>query len=163
MLLTLHLLFSSIMLGVAIVFVVLSIAAANATDDRLLWACYSAMHVLSRTAVPGSTIFTLATGILLSVLTSWGLFRFYWIVVKEGLTLLSIALGPIGIYFWTLKAVELTSAEGAAALHNPTFMVNSGQLWTGIILQVASLASMFVISVFKPWGPIKRQTRPKLA
>jgi hypothetical protein len=84
------------------------------------------------------------------MLTQWGLFKFYWIIAKEGLTLLSIVQGPIGMYFWTLKAVTLTSAEGLNALHDPAFTVNSGQLWMGIVLQIISLAAMFVISVFKP-------------
>ncbi len=162
-LLTLHLLFSGIMFGVAIVFLTLSITAANTNDEGVLKACYTSMHVLAKTSVRASTIGTLATGILLSVLTQWGLFKFYWIIVKEGLTILSIVLGPIGMYFWTLKAVTLTSAEGLGALQDPSFIVNSGQLRIGIILQILSLAAMFVISVFKPWGSRKQKNRPNLA
>jgi hypothetical protein len=156
-LLTLHLLFSGIMLGVAVVFLVLSIAAATTKDDSVVQACYTGMHVLSKTAVRGSTVGTVVSGVMLTVLTQWGLFKFYWIIVKEGLTLLSIALGPFGMYFWTLKAVELTSAKGLVAAHSPAFIVNSEQLWTGIILQTMSLAAMFVISVFKPWGRVQRK------
>ena len=151
-LLTFHLLFSAIMLGVAVVFLILSITAASTSDAGVLKACYTSMHVLSRTAVQFSTVATLVTGILLSVLTQWGLFTFYWIIAKELLTLLSVILGPIGMYFWTLKAVTMTNAEGAGVFQNPEFHVNSIQLWIGIILQILSLVSMFVLSVYKPWG-----------
>lgn len=129
----------------------------------MLKACYISMHVLAETSVRASTIGALVTGILLSVLTQWGLFKYYWIIVKEGLTLLSIVLGPIGMYFWTLKAVTLTSAEGLSALQDPVFSVNSGQLWIGITLQIISIVAMFVISVFKPWGQRKQNNRPNLA
>jgi hypothetical protein len=162
-LLTLHLLFSAILFGGAVVFLVLSVTAAATREESVLRACYTGMHVLAKTSVRASTIGAAATGILLSVRTRWGLFRYYWIIVKEGLTLLSIALGPIGMYFWTLKAVELTNAQGLDARNLPAFAVNSGRLWTGIALQIASLAAMFAISVFKPWGPRTHTDRARPA
>ncbi len=156
-LLVLHLVFSGIMLGGAVIFLVLSIVAASTSDEGVLKACYTAMHVLAASSVRASAIGTAVTGILLSILTQWGLFRFYWIIVKEVLTLAAILVGPVGMYFWTLKAMTLTTAQGFGAFHDPAFSVNSAQMWTGIILQVISLAAMFVISVFKPWGQRKKQ------
>ncbi|MCY9694691.1 hypothetical protein [Paenibacillus alginolyticus] len=161
-LLTIHLLFSAIMLGGAVVFLILSIIAANTSDEGALKACYTSMHVLAKTSIRASTIGTLVTGILLSVLTQWGLFKFYWIIAKEVLTVLSIVLGPIGMYLWTLKAVTLTTEEGLNALQDPAFIVNNDQLWVGIFLQIISLVAMFTISVFKPWGS-RKQKKPNLA
>lgn len=162
-LLILHLLFSAIMLGVAFVFLILSITAATTDDVDVLKACYSIMHVLAKTSVRASTIGTVVTGILLSILTQWGLFKFYWIIVKEGLTLLSIVLGPIAMFFLTLKAVTLTTNVGLNVLLDPVFTVNKWQLWIGIILQIVSLVSMFVISVFKPWGLRKQKESSNFA
>ncbi|MBV7506716.1 DUF2269 family protein [Bacillus sp. sid0103] len=162
-LIILHLLFAAIMFGVSIVFLILSITAANTNDAGVLKACYTIMHVLSKTSVRASTIGTVVTGILLSVWTQWGLFRFYWIIIKEGLTILSILLGPFAMYTLTLKAVTLTSKEGLNALLDPAFTVNKWQLWIGIILQIISLVLMFVISVFKPWGQRKMKKASKHA
>jgi hypothetical protein len=156
-LLILHLLFSAIMLGGAVAFLIMSITAASTSDVGMLKACYTSMHVLAKTSVKASTIGALVTGILLSMLTQWGLFKYYWIIAKEALTLLSILLGPIGMYSWTLKAVTLTSAEGLNVLQDPAFIVNNNQLWVGIILQMISIAAMFIISVFKPWGSRKQK------
>jgi len=154
-LLKLHLVFSAIMLGVTTVFLFLSILAANSNDESVIIACFTIMHKLANTSVRYSTIATLLTGILLSVLTQWGLFKFYWIIVKEALTLISILLGPIGMYVWTLKAVTMTSVNGVNPFQNPVFHVNSSQLQIGIILQIISLVLIFIISVFKPWGKRK--------
>ncbi|MGI6127470.1 MAG: hypothetical protein ACOYEF_10975 [Planifilum sp.] len=151
-LLTIHLLFSAILFGVSMVFLVLSIVAANTQDEGVLQACYASMHILAKTSVRASTIGTLATGILLSALTRWGLFNHYWLIAKEALTVLSILLGPVGMYFWTLKAFTWTSSKGFGALQDPAFLVNREQLWIGIGLQILSLAAVFAISVFKPWG-----------
>ncbi|MBD2868240.1 hypothetical protein [Paenibacillus arenilitoris] len=157
-LLALHLLFAGIMLGVTVVFLVLSIAAANTDSGDILKACYNGMHILAESSVRASTIGTVVTGILLSVLTHWGLFKYYWLIAKELLTVLSIGLGVVGMYEWSLKAVTIVTAEGLGAWQNPTFAVNNGQLVTGIVLQIASLAAMFVLSVFKPWGPRKARS-----
>jgi hypothetical protein len=156
-LLTFHILFSAIMLGGAVVFLIMSITAASTSDEGMLKACFTCMHILAKTSVKVSTIGALVTGILLSMLTQWELFQYYWIIAKEALTLFTILLGPIGMYSWTLKAVNLTTAEGLDALHNAAFIVNNNQLLVGIILQIISIAAMFAISVFKPWGKRKQK------
>lgn len=157
-LLSVHLLFSAIMFGEAVAFLILSITAANASDEDVLKACYTGMHVLAKTSVRASTIGALVTGVLLSLMTKWGLFKHYWIIAKEGLMIVSILAGFVGMEILTYKAVTLTSAEGLNALNDPVFTVNSGQLWIGIILQILSVGGMFVISVFKPWGPRKQKS-----
>ncbi|WP_269883951.1 hypothetical protein [Paenibacillus gyeongsangnamensis] len=151
-LLSFHLLFDGILLGESVVIVIVSIAALSATSREVLQACYLIMNLIARTGIRASMIGTVLTGILLSVLTRWGLFRYYWIMVKEGLTLLSIGIGVIGFYVWSFRGLTMISAEGLEALHNPVFQVNTAALWTGIALQIMSLAGMTVISVFKPWG-----------
>lgn len=138
-LLLVHLIFSSIMLGGAVIFLVLSIVAASTADESVYSACYTVMHVLSQTSVRASTIGTIVTGVLLSVGTHWGLFRYYWVIAKEVLTLVAIVVGPIGMYMWTL----------------PARADDLGVMWTGIILQVISLAAIFCLSVLKPWGKRK--------
>jgi uncharacterized membrane protein len=155
-LLAIHIMFAGIMLGGAATTVILSITAMNTASAQVLQACYTIMHLLSKTSVRVSTIGTVVTGILLSVLTNWGLFRYYWIIVKEILTLLSIGIGIVGFYYWSLEGLTLVTSEGLDALQNPAFTVNHIQLWIGIVLQILSLTSMTVISVFKPWG--RRQT-----
>ncbi len=157
-LLSVHILFAAILFGAMVGFLVLSITAASTKSEDVLKACYTGMHILSKTTVKASTIGSLATGILLSVLTHWGLLKYYWILVKEALTVIAIGLGVVGMYEWSLKAVNLLSAEDLHVLQNPSFIVNGQQMMMGIILQIISLAAMVIISVFKPWG--KRSIKP---
>jgi len=160
-LLIVHLLFAAIMLGTAVIFLVLSIIAATTPDVDIIRSCYTVMRMFADSSVRASTIGTLATGILLSVLTKWGLLRYYWIIAKETLSLAAVLLGPVGMHFWSLRAVTLLQAGGGQALHSQAFVVNSGQLWTGIVLQIVSLVSIYIISVFKPWGVRQRQSPVK--
>ncbi len=143
------------MLGVTVCFLILSIVAASTVDDGILKACYTSMHILANTSLRASTIGTVISGILLSVLTNWGLFTYWWIVIKELLTVLSIGIGMVGIYFWTLKAVTISTNLGLHSFQQTDFIINNYQLWVGISLQLLSLLAMVAISVFKPWGKIK--------
>lgn len=157
-LLLLHLFFASIMLGGQATFILLALTASMTDSDSVLRACYTIMHLLAASSVRASTIGTTVTGILLSVLTSWGLFRYYWLIAKEILTLLAIGIGFVGIYEWTLRGVEQTDKAGLQAWEAAGFSVNHTWLWIGILLQALSLLAMFALSVWKPGGRRGRRT-----
>lgn len=143
-LLVFHCLFAAIMLGNMVVFLIFSIMISASDQPNIVEACQQGMYLLSRTSVRASTIGTTVTGVWLSVWSKWGLFKFYWIIAKEGLTVLCIAINLWGMYSWTKAALELKSA-------NDIFIVHA-ELWTGIIIQILSLVLMYFLSVFKPWG-----------
>lgn len=145
-LLLLHLIFAGIMLGVQAVFIILGLTASVTKDAEVLQACYTIMHLLADSSVRASTIGTTVTGIALSLMTSWGLFRYYWIIAKEVLTLLAIGIGFIGLYEWTLRGLN---DDGSLTIHHTWLLI-------GIALQTASLVIMYILSLWKPGG--KRKT-----
>lgn len=154
-LLLLHLIFASIMLGGQATFIILALTASVTDSADTLRTCYDVMHLLADTSVRASTIGTTVTGILLSVFTSWGLFRYYWLIAKEVLTLVTIGIGFVGLYAWTLRGVRLSAAPVMNAWAEPVFTVNHAWLWIGILLQTISLLLMFILSVWKPGGKVK--------
>jgi hypothetical protein len=150
-----HIAFTCIWFGVTVTFLVLSIAASTTNDENVLTACYTVMHLLSESSGRASIIGTVVTGIILSVFTQWGFFKYRWIIVKEMMTILSIGLGMIAIYIFTLKGFTIVSAEGFEAMQNQAFISSRWQLYVGIILQIITLLMMIIISVFKPWGKLE--------
>lgn len=160
LLLTIHIMFSGIMLGNMAIFLVLNITAAATGDPDLFRACWRIMNVLADSSVRASTIGAVVTGVLLSVLTHWGLVRYYWIIAKELLTIGAIAVNFIGMHGWTLKALRLTESAGLGAWQHPDFADIRLTLFIGIGFQIAALAAMFLLSVYKPWG--KRAARKLL-
>jgi ABC-type uncharacterized transport system permease subunit len=155
--LTLHLVFAAIMLGNMVTFLILSITAAATDDIGVLKSCFTAMQVLAGSSVRAATIGTVVTGIVLSVMTHWGLIKYYWLIVKELLTILAIGLNFIGMYVWTHKAVQLVDAYGIQTLSNPSFAEVRLTLFFGIGIQILSLVAMYVLSVYKPWGQRRRR------
>jgi hypothetical protein len=142
-----HLIFSAIWLGVTVTFLILSIHVLMTNDMETIKAYYTSMLRLEQTAGRVSIIGTVITGLLLSILTKWGLFKFHWIITKEIMTLLCMVLGFIFIYAWTLKGISVLDE-----FINDVFIVNHYQLMAGIVSQLFLLATMFILSVFKPWG-----------
>jgi hypothetical protein len=145
-----HILFSAIWFGVTVTFLILSISVLMTNDSQVIKAYYTSMLQLEQTAGRASIIGTVITGVILSLFTKWGLFKFYWIITKEILSLICLAIGFIFIFYWTINGIQLS--EESIGDH---FIANHYQLMIWIIIQVVLLAILFILSVFKPWG--KRQ------
>jgi hypothetical protein len=64
-----------------------------------------------------------------------------------------MGLGFVYIYLWTISGSSMIMPNEVST----AFMTNHLQLLIGIGVQIFSLASMFVISVFKPWGKRYKQ------
>lgn len=156
-LLIVHLLFVAIWFGNTVIFLVLSITAAGTTDENVVLSSFTIMNLLAHSSGIASIIGTVVTGFLLAILTKWGLFKYKWILAKEILTLLSMGIGFVGFTYWTLNAFSMVSIEGIDVFQNQVFINNNVQLVAGIVLQIVSLLSMIIISVFKPWGKLKNR------
>jgi hypothetical protein len=132
--------------GIVLAKLVLEIVAATMGDQDVARTGYLFMGTLDRVVFPPAAIATLVTGIVLSVGTAWGLFRYWWIVVKLVLTVGVVVSGIVFVGAWTEEAIAATDAELAAA-----------SLWLigSAAVHALMLGAATVISVFKPWGRIR--------
>lgn len=154
-LLSAHLLCTVVWLGAALSSLIFNLTALFTNDAHLLNAAYVFADILDKALLRGGAIGALITGLLLSILTQWGLFRFYWIIVKEIMSVLCIIVGVI-ISGWNDDAISLTALQGLQTLHNPLYLTDRTLMFLGIFFQLISLSGVIVISVFKPWGQRKR-------
>src|SRR5258707_7168508 len=84
---TAHVTFSVGWLGAVAAFLVLSIAALTSQDAEEVRGAYLSMNLISRFVIIPMCFAALATGLLQALCTPWGLFRYYWILLKFGLAL----------------------------------------------------------------------------
>jgi hypothetical protein len=154
-LLSAHLLCTMAWLGAALCSLIFNLTALLTTDLHMLNASYVFADILDKAILRGGAVGALLTGLLLSVLTQWGLMRFYWIIVKEIVSVLCIVIGVI-ISGWNDEAISFTALQGLHALHDPLYLTNRTLMFIGIFFQLVALAGVIVISVFKPWGQRKR-------
>ncbi|QBD75052.1 hypothetical protein EPA93_03195 [Ktedonosporobacter rubrisoli] len=152
-LLSAHILCSVAWLGAATCSLILNLAVLFTNDAHLLNAAYIFVGTLDKALLRGGALGAIISGVLLSVFTKWGLFRFYWIIVKEAISLLCMIIGVI-ISGWNDEAILLTAQYGLHAMHNQLYLTNQTMIFIGITFQLISLSAVFVISIFKPWGQL---------
>jgi hypothetical protein len=90
--LTLHVASSVGWLGAVAAFLVLAIAGLTSRDAQVAHASYLAMELTTWFVIVPSCFAALATGVVSSLGTPWGLFRHYWVLIKLLLTILATLL-----------------------------------------------------------------------
>jgi hypothetical protein len=143
------------LLGISASLLFLGSVTALTSDPETARVASRAIRLFSRGFVQPVALATLLTGIILSVGTKWGLFRYYWIVVKLVLTIATVLCG----IFVLGPAVDQAIAATAGALPSVA-AVRAGIPTTLIVAAAANvlmLVSATVISVYKPWGTIGRR------
>jgi uncharacterized membrane protein len=90
--LAVHLSVSVGWVGAAAAYLTLDLVAATAEAPPSLRAAYVAMGWVAGNVIVPLAIASLATGVLVSVTTPWGLFRHYWVVISLVMTIVAVAV-----------------------------------------------------------------------
>jgi len=129
---TAHVVFSVGWLGAVAAFLVLSIAGLTSHDPEVVRGAYLSMDLISRFVIIPLCFAALITGLLQALGTPWGLFRYYWIVMKFGLAV--FATIALLLHQFAVMAVAAKRVSGAAA--ETLFSTDFGA----------------TLGVYKPWG-----------
>jgi len=148
--LTAHVTVSVGWLGAVAAFLVLSIAGLTSQDAEVVRGAYLSMNLIGLFIIVPLSLAALATGLVQSLGTEWGLFRFYWVLVKLALTISSTLL---------LLLHQFTAVAGAAKLVShavPGTLPSAGRVGMQLAgdagLAILVLVMLTTISVYKPWG-----------
>src|SRR5215831_5425368 len=125
-----------------------------------LYALDHTIRLIDQVIVYPTALGALVTGLLESWLTTWGFFKFRWVIVKLVVTLAVILYGVVFQGAWLSELESIARSEGLAALHNPVYL--QGRLLDTIsaVVMISALATLPFISVLKPWA--KRDRRKQL-
>jgi uncharacterized membrane protein len=145
LMLTLHVLTSIGWFGAVVVFLVLAIAGLASDQPRIVTASYLAMSVATGYVIVPLCLASLASGILQSVATRWGLFRHYWVVIKLVLTLLATA-------FLLLHTRPIAELAAGTVLPPATHRGMRVQLVFDASAGLVVLIAATVLAVYKPRG-----------
>ncbi len=135
--LTAHILTSVGWFGAAIVVLALVFWAGTTSDPTVANSIYRVLANLPRLSIPLG-IAAAATGGVLSVGTSWGLFKNWWVVAKIVITIAVVVTDAVVISHVARDA--LASGDAARPLYD------------GSIAHAIALFFATVLSVFKPKG-----------
>ncbi len=147
-------------LGAIAASLALAVLAMVAADPAVTIAVAVVLEPLGWAALVPFSLASLATGVLQSLVSPWGLVRHYWVLFKLALNLFAVVV--LLLYMQTLAALadlaRSAAGRGDAALQSPSPLLHAA---AAVVLLVVAL----VLSVYKPrgltaWGYRHRSLRP---
>jgi len=153
---TCHLLFTSIWLGVAIAMNLIMLLNGNPPSGEKTYVFNLVIKFLDDFLILPSVIGAVMTGLLISLMTDWGFFKYHWVTVKWIATFALLISGAFWLLPWLNGLIALSSVRPML------FHKYSNYAYCRIMFiilgnfQSIILTFMVVISVFKPGGKFKK-------
>ncbi|WP_216823540.1 hypothetical protein [Niastella vici] len=146
--LTTHITFSIGWLGAVAAFLAISIAGLISQNAQMAQSLYLALELVGWYVIVPFCLASLLTGLVESLGTPWGFFRYYWIVVKLFLTIVATVV--------LLVHMQLVSHVANTAMLATFRVADYPSLRIHFVADAgAALLVLLVItaiSVYKPWG-----------
>jgi hypothetical protein len=141
LLLTTHIGSSVGLLGTDATVLLLAVTGAQGRDPG---AVYPAAQLIGSLVLVPAALLSLTTGVLLGLLTSWGLFRHWWVTAKLALTTAGAVLSLVVL---TPALEGLADGPGGTLPERLELVRDSGA--ASVVL-----LTTLVLSVYKPFGRV---------
>jgi hypothetical protein len=141
-------------IGIDVILATLIFTALLTDRTSLASVCYQALPLLFWPML-ATALVCLVSGVVLGLGTKWGLVRHWWVVTKLALNLVLVTL----VMFLLRPGLEEAAEYGRQLADGGAGSVAVSDLvFPPIVSPTALLIAMF-LSVFKPWGRIRRRVR----
>lgn len=146
--LTVHVISSVGWLGAAAAFLALAVAGLRSRDADLVVAALLMMEPVTRLVLVPLALASLLTGLVQSLGTTWGLFRYYWVVTKLVLTVVAVLI--LLQYTETIRYIAAAASDTAPSVADLRVLAISPLLHAAG--GVLALMLTTILSVYKPRG-----------
>jgi hypothetical protein len=157
--LTAHIVSSVGWLGAVAAFLALATAGLTSTDATLVRGAYVSMDVITGYLIVPTSFAALVTGVAGSLVTPWGLFRHYWVLIKLLITVAATAL----LMLHTRPIGYMAQAAAEGALEPTELRPVRRQLLVDASAALGALLVTTVLAVYKPRGTTPFGTRKRTA
>ena len=154
--LTFHVLFASIWIGTALSINLILLLKGVPPTEKELYAIAMSVKVLDDFLIIPSAMGIMVTGLLISMMTKWGFFKFYWVTVKWVITLALLISGTFWLFPWLNNIIDLSNKQTPLVLQGSAYMYYRTMLLVVGNAQALVLLLLVLISVFKPWGESRK-------
>jgi len=144
--LTAHITSTLSWLGAIAGFLALAIAGLRSNDVQLVRSTYLGMELIGWYVLVPLCVASLVTGLVMSLGTTWGLFRHYWVLIKFVITVVSAVI--LFMYTQTLEQLgdlARSSTLSIEALRNGSPVLHASAAIVALLVNT-------VLSVYKPRG-----------
>lgn len=157
LLIAIHVISLAAWIGGTLGMLLLGIYLSSADNAAQLTYTLASMEIIDENLLKYPALMTLLTGILLSLWTQWGLVKHYWVIVKLGLTMITIMIGILFLNKWTASLAEMVEDMGFASLQDGGFHSTWLNMVTTSSFNIFCLLFMVFITYYKPFGKIKKR------
>lgn len=144
--LTVHITSTIGWLGAIVAFLALAIAGLASSDVQLVRGSYLAMELIGWYVLVPLSVGSLITGLIMSLGTTWGLFRHYWVSIKFVIAVISLLI--LFMYTQTLDQLGDLARDATLSvdeLRNPSPVLHAGAAILALLVNT-------MLSVYKPRG-----------
>lgn len=152
-LLVVHIVAAGAWIGIDVMVAVLVTVGWTSDDPATRGAAYEALGRFVVAPMLGSALLCATTGTVLGLATRWGLARHWWVLVKLVITLV---LGTLIVVALRPGMDEVTAA-GATIAEGGTPATDLTTLFFPPAVSLSALSVAVVLSVYKPWGRLRRR------
>ena len=146
--LTAHVTVSVGWLGAAAAFLALAIAALMSGGAETVRGAYVGMEVVGWYVIVPFCLAALVTGLVVSLGTPWGLFRYYWVLLKFLITVVSTLI--LFGFTSTLSSLGNLAADTTLSIDQLRALNQSPAIHSGGGL--LALLVTTILAVYRPWG-----------
>lgn len=150
-----HIVFSGVWVGTTLGALILNLRASSATDGASLSAHLVSAQLIAN-LIPMASVGTIVTGLLLSLLTSWGFFKYWPVVLQLAAAVLVIVIAQIWLDPAAVTLRDIAETKGIHALQNADYSLAFRLLVLCAGVNLAILVSTSLVATIKPWGRTRR-------
>ena len=150
--------------GAVAAFLALAIVGLTSQDVKYVRAAYLAMELTTWLVIVPLALASLLTGVVSSLGTKWGLFRYYWVLLKLVITILATLILLVHTQPIELLAgvAAKTTALGAYLQSRQLLMVVASSA-TLVVLIVLTVLSVYKPQGMTPYGWRKQHEQRKVS
>jgi hypothetical protein len=159
--LSVHLTCSVGWIGAVIAYLALGIAATRSGSVMTVRGAWSGMEIIGWCVLVPLALGSWTTGLIMSLGTSWGLFRYYWVLISFVLTSLAVVLLLVHMPDVSSVADAVATTEASALDHYGGDLIHAG-------LALVLLLLIQLLNLYKPsgvtrygWHKINRERRAR--
>lgn len=146
--LTAHVTSSISWLGAVVAFLALGIAGLTNPDPHVAPTAYPAMKLITWFVIVPLAFVSLLSGVASALGTRWGLFRYYWVLVK----LLMTSFATLVLLIHTQPIDFLAAAATTITVRGPALQGAQLQMVAASSAAVLVLLVITTLSIYKPQG-----------
>ncbi|GAA0505734.1 hypothetical protein GCM10011581_32170 [Saccharopolyspora subtropica] len=154
--LTVHVIASVAWIGGSACLLVLGLTGLLADDPQVQRAAYIADGALGAWVARPVSILALVSGVLISVGTKWGLFRYWWVLISLVATAAMTAAVTFQLAPRLIRAGESALAAPPGADVVAAVGPDAASLVVAPSVALVALSIVTALNVYKPWGRVRR-------